>query len=116
MTEEIHPQVAAVLGQAQRLQSIMDDQLHKMNTESFTATDEAETVEVTLNGRHWLTGLHIEEGLLRLGAEAVQQRITEALHKATAVATASIESDRERINAEVAGITGELSAITDEYS
>ena len=46
----MHPQVAAVLKQAQRLQSIVDDQLHKMNSETFTATDEAETVEVTLTG------------------------------------------------------------------
>ncbi|MBS9532778.1 YbaB/EbfC family nucleoid-associated protein [Mycobacterium sp. M1] len=116
MTEEMHPQVAAVLGQAQRLQSLMDDQLYKMNSESFTAADESETVEVTLNGRHWLTGLHIEEGVLRLGAETVQQRITEALHKATAAATTSIEGDRERINAELADITGHLSQITDDLS
>ena len=48
MTEDMHPQVAAVLKQAQRLQSLMDEQLSKMAGESFTATDEAETVEVTL--------------------------------------------------------------------
>ena len=42
---EMHPEVAAVLQQAQRLQSVMDEQLAKMNTESFTATDEAKTDE-----------------------------------------------------------------------
>ena len=86
---EMHPEVAAVLQQAQRLQSVMDEQLAKMNTESFTATDEAKTVEVTLNGHHWLTDLFIEDGLLRLGADTVEARINEALGNATAKATES---------------------------
>jgi DNA-binding protein YbaB len=101
----MHPQVAAVLQQAQRLQSLMDDQLTKMNTETFTATDESETVEVTLNGHHWLTDVFIEDGLLRLGAETVQGRINEALQKAAAQASASIDADHERIDAVVAEIT-----------
>lgn len=78
MTDDMHPDVAAVLKQAQRLQSIVDDQLHKMSNEPFTATDESETVEVTLNGHHYLTAAFIADGLLRLGARTVQQRITEA--------------------------------------
>ena len=102
---EMHPEVAAVLQQAQRLQSIMDEQLAKMNTESFTATDEAKTVEVTLNGHHWLTDLFIEDGLLRLGADTVEARINEALGNATAKATASIDADRARLNELVAEIT-----------
>jgi len=108
VTDEMHPQVAAVLKQAQRLQSLVDDQLHKMNTETFTATDEAETVEVTLNGHHHLTGVFISDGLLRLGARVVQQRFNEALHHATAAASQSIEADRERIDAAVAEITADL--------
>ena len=108
MTDEMHPQVAAVLQQAQRLQSIVDDQLHKMNTETFTATDEAKTVEVTLNGHHYLTGVFISDGLLRLGARVVQERIHEALRNATAAATQSIEADRERIDAAVAEITEDM--------
>ena len=108
MTDEMHPQVAAVLQQAQQLQSIMDEQLHKMNNQTFTATDEAETVEVTLDGHHHLVGAFIEDGLLRLGAETVEQRLNEALQNATASATASIASDRERIDAAVAEITADL--------
>jgi DNA-binding protein YbaB len=104
----MHPEVAAVLQQAQRLQSLMDDQLHKMNSQTFTATDESKTVEVTLNGHHHLTGAFIEEGLLRLGAQTVEQRLNEALQNATAAATASIEADRERLDAEVAEITSDL--------
>ena len=108
MTDEMHPQVAAVLKQAQRLQSIVDDQLHKMNTETFTATDEAKSVEVTLNGHHYLTSVFISDGLLRLGAGVVEQRINEALQNATVAATQSIEADRERIDAAVAEVTEDL--------
>ena len=108
MTDAMHPQVAAVLNQAQRLQSIVDDQLHKMNTETFTATDEAKTVEVTLNGHHHLTAVFIADGLLRMGARVVEQRFNEALQNATAAATQSIEADRERIDAAVAEITADL--------
>lgn len=109
MSEDMHPQVAAVLQQAQRLQSIMDDQLHKMNNETFSATDESETVEVTLDGHHHLTGVFIEDGLLRLGAHTVEQRLNEALQTATQAATESIEADRERIDALVAELTADWS-------
>jgi len=108
VTEDMHPQVAAVLRQAQRLQSLMDEQLHKMNSESFTATDESETVEVTLNGHHWLKDVFIQDGLLRLGANTVERRLNEALRNATEEATSSIEADRERIDALVADITAGL--------
>jgi DNA-binding protein YbaB len=108
VTDEMHPQVAAVLKQAQRLQSIVDEQLHKMNSETFTATDESETVEVTLNGHHYLTSAFISAGLLRLGARTVEQRINEALQNATVAATQSIEADRQRIDAAVTEITAGL--------
>lgn len=101
----MHPDVAAVLRQAQQLQSLMDEQLHRMDTQTFTATDESETVEVTLNGHHDLTGAVIEDGLLGLGVEEVQRRLNEALHKASAAATAAFEADRERIDAAVADIS-----------
>jgi DNA-binding protein YbaB len=107
VTEDMHPQVVAVLQQAQRLQSLMDDQLAKMNQQTFTAMDETKTVEVTLNGHSWLTDVYIEDGLLRLGAEVVEARLNEALQNATAEASASIEADRERIDSVVAEITGE---------
>jgi DNA-binding protein YbaB len=108
VTDDMHPEVAAVLRQAAQLQSLMDEQLHKMNNETITATDEAETVEVTLDGHHHLTGTFIADGLLRLGAQTVEQRVNEALQNATAVATESSELDRERIDAAVADITADL--------
>ena len=107
MTDDMHPEVAAVLRQAKRLQSLMDEQLDKMANETFTASDETETVEVTLNGHHLLTDVYIQDGLLRLGAEVVEQRVNEALQKANEAASASIDADRERIDAVVAEITAE---------
>lgn len=105
MTDEMHPQVAAVLQQAQQLQSIMDEQLHKMNSQTFTATDESGTVEVTLDGHHQLKSASIAEGTMRLGVEELQQRLNEALRNASAAASTTIEADRERIDAAVAEIT-----------
>ena len=87
----------------------MDDQLDKMEDGSFTAADKTDTVEVTLNGHHWLKDIYIQDGLLRLGAETVEQRVNEALVKAGAEASASIDADRERIDAAVAEITAEMS-------
>jgi DNA-binding protein YbaB len=104
----MHPEVAAVLQQANRLVSIMDDQLHKMKSEKFTATDEAETVEVTLNGHQWLTDVFISEGLLRYGPENVAQRLNEALRTASAQVAASIHDDWERLDATFAQIADEF--------
>ncbi|MGD9622717.1 MAG: YbaB/EbfC family nucleoid-associated protein [Mycolicibacterium sp.] len=108
MTDEMHPEVLAVLRQARRLQSVMDDQLEKMAKESFTASDDTDTVEVTLNGHHWLRDVYIQDGLLRLGAPTVEDRVNEALEYATTEAAASIDADRERIDAVVAEITAEI--------
>ena len=108
MSDDLHPEVAAVLRQAQRLQSLMDDQLAKMNRETFTATDESDTVEVTLNGHHWLTDVYLQPGVLRLGAETVQSRVNEALRNAAAIAAESIGADRERIDAVIAEITADM--------
>ncbi|MDA4108823.1 YbaB/EbfC family nucleoid-associated protein [Mycolicibacterium holsaticum] len=105
MTDEMHPQVAAVLQQAQQLQSIMDEQLRRMDSQTFTATDESGTVEVTLDGHHQLKAVSLADGVMRLDVEEVQQRINEALHNAAAAASVSIEADRERIDTAVAELT-----------
>jgi DNA-binding protein YbaB len=105
VTAEMHPKVAAVLAQAQQLQSIMDEQLHKMKHQTFTESDGTETVAVTLDGHQQLTSVHIEDGLLRQGAHVVEQRLNEALQNAADAASAAIEADRERIDAQVAELT-----------
>ncbi|WP_343600526.1 YbaB/EbfC family nucleoid-associated protein [Mycobacterium sp.] len=111
MTTQVHPLVAAVVAQTERLQSALDDQLHKMKSDKFTGTDEGEAVEVTVDGRYWLTDVFIDDGLLRLGAERVQQRINEALQNALIRAIGSFEADRERLYAAVGEIAGELISI-----
>ena len=104
--EDMHPQVAAVLDQASRLQDLMEGQLKKMADDSFSATDESGTVRVTLNGHHHLVDIHFADGLLRLGSETVAQRLNQALHKVTEEAGESSATDRERLNEAITDITG----------
>jgi DNA-binding protein YbaB len=105
---DTHPAVAAVIAQAHRLQQVLDAQLYKMKTETFTGTDESETVEVTLDGHHNLVDVFLEDGLLRRGVDTVQTRIHEALAKATADASTSIAADRVRIDEQVADISAQI--------
>jgi DNA-binding protein YbaB len=111
MTAHMHPQVAEALQQAQLFQSILDDHLHHTETDTFTATDETETVEVTMNAHRVLVGLFIEPGLLRLGAGVVEERINEALRNAEAAVTAASAAEEERLVASLADITGSLNSI-----
>jgi ESX secretion-associated protein EspL len=111
MTAQIHPQVAEALRQAQQFQSILDDHIQRTDTGTVTATDETRSVEVTLNGHRWLTDLTIEPGLLRLGAEAVEERINDAIRTAVAAATAANDAEDERLVASLAEITGSLNNI-----
>lgn len=104
MSIEPHPQMTEVLDGLQRFSSSLEEQMNRTSSESFTATDEAETVEVTINGDRCLTGLHIEEGLLRQGAETVQQRINEALHKAQADADGAFEIQQEQVMSSLSDI------------
>jgi DNA-binding protein YbaB len=108
MTTETNPQVAEALQQMQRFISALEDDKYRANTESFTATDDAETVKVTVNGDRWLTGLRIEHGLLRLGAETVRQRIHEALHKAQAAASAATEDQEQQLEETLTGLLGAI--------
>jgi len=108
MTTEMHPEVAEALRQAQRFQSALEDQAHRTTTETFTATDEFETVEVTLNGHRWLTDIRIEDGLLRLGAETVEERINEAVRYAVADAVAADEAHSAQLFESLAEIAGSL--------
>ncbi|MBY0442620.1 MAG: YbaB/EbfC family nucleoid-associated protein [Mycobacteriaceae bacterium] len=112
MTGSMHPQVSEVLEQAQQFTSALEEQMHWMDTESFKSTDEEKTVEVSLNGRHWLTGLHIEDGLLRLGAETVGARINQALSNAQKAATEAVEAKREALIEGLGDIVGRLKDIT----
>ncbi len=50
MISETDPREGAALRQAQRFMSVLQDDEHRRSTESFTATDETETVTVVVNG------------------------------------------------------------------
>ena len=92
MEAETHPQVAEVLGEFKNFTDVLEGAMKQQAAGSFAAQDEAETVEVVIDGDRIITQLHIEDGLLRLGAETVEERINEALMKANAAASASLDS------------------------
>lgn len=103
-----HPQAADAMAMLQQFQSVLDGATDQMGNQTFTGTDEEETVEVTINGSEVLTALHIEDGLLRLGAETVQHRINEALANAQDAATAAVTAQTEQLFTNLAGITDQL--------
>ena len=107
-TDETHPQVSATLAEFERFTKALEDQMSLTDTSSYTATDETETVEVTINGHRCLTNLHIEDGLLRLGAKTVQQRINEALTNAQLSATEAIQSQQMQLISSLTEITGSM--------
>jgi DNA-binding protein YbaB len=100
-----HPQVTETMQLLEQFSSALSDQIQQVSTASFTGTDEDKTVEVTVDGARWLTGLHVEDGLLRLGAEAVGARINEALQNAQAAASESIRAKHAQLYSNLAGIT-----------
>ncbi|OBA71696.1 DNA-binding protein [Mycobacterium sp. 1554424.7] len=108
MTTPMHPQVAEALRQAQEFQSALEEQQNRAKTERFAATDEAKSVEAAVNAQCCLTDLRIEDGLLRLGAEAVGQRINEALINAHAVATAALDTEHEQLIESLADIAASI--------
>ena len=98
MSSMMSQQVTEALHQGQQwIQSVLDQHVHQMNTETFKGTDESETVSVTLDARRRLKDLHIEDGLLRLGTETVAQRINEAICDALAAASAAHEAEQQRV-------------------
>lgn len=108
MSTEMDSPMAEVMRHTQHIQSALDDRLHQLNTKSFDGLDEAKTVAVTLDGRQRLTGVRIKDGLLRLGAETVAQRINEAIHNAKTAATASDEAEEQRLAELVDGVNSSL--------
>src|SRR5947209_3211297 len=108
VSPDAHPQVAQALEQLQRFSSALESQMYRSNTQFFTATDEAQTVEVTINGHRCLTGLHVEDGLLRLGANTVQQRVNAALQKAHAGASAALQAQQAQLFASLTDLAGSI--------
>lgn len=106
LPQDMHPEVAAILREAKRLEDVLEDRLHQIRTGRFTASDDGRTVEVTLDGQHRLVDVFITEGALRQGLSAVEQAVNEALLKANGDVDASASAASAKINAVVAEITG----------
>lgn len=110
MSTEMHPIVAEVLQKAQQIQSMADAQLTNVENESFTGTDESATVRVTVDGRQWLTSLSIEDGLLRLGLEAVVRRVNEAILNAQNAAAAIVNAEQDQLLQSLGELADSLTA------
>lgn len=108
MTLEMDPRAAAAMQQATLFSSLLDQQLRRINTASVNASDEAKTVTVTIDGHQCLTGLHFEEGVLRLGADEVSNRINEAIETAKAVLSTQLEVEQNQLLASLADIAQQL--------
>jgi DNA-binding protein YbaB len=102
------------MGEFKKFNDVLEGTLKKMGTGSFTAKDETETVEVVINGDRCVSQLHIEDGLLRLGAETVEERINEALMKANAAASANLDATYEQTLGALSKIVDSLQKITTE--
>ncbi|MEZ0352724.1 YbaB/EbfC family nucleoid-associated protein [Mycobacterium sp. pR1184] len=109
-----HPQATAVMDEFKKFSDVLEGALKQRGTGSFSAKDESETVEVVINGDMCVTQVHLEDGLLRLGAETVQERINEALAKATAEAAASIEAGQAETFEKLSQIVDSLQKIAGE--
>ncbi|WP_425518574.1 YbaB/EbfC family nucleoid-associated protein [Mycobacterium spongiae] len=102
---EMNPQAARALTLTARFQSAVGGTLDQMNQGSFRGTDDAESVEVTINGHQWLTGVRIDDGLLKeVGAEAVGARVNEALQNAQSLANAYNDAAGEQLAAALAAM------------
>ncbi|MEI7915751.1 MAG: YbaB/EbfC family nucleoid-associated protein [Mycobacteriaceae bacterium] len=105
--------VPDVLNQLERLNQLLDEQVRWTSAQSFSGSDEAGGVDVTLDGQLKLVGLEIEDGLLRLGAEAVEQRINQALLNARTSAADGISSQQTQFMDSLFDVTREMAQSVD---
>lgn len=101
-------QAAAAMEHLNQMQALLQGQMSLHDTGTFTAKDESETVAATIDGDCLLIGLEIEEGLRRLGAETVEQRINEAIANAHTQAMAAIQGQHEQTVLAFAKMTADL--------
>jgi DNA-binding protein YbaB len=104
MNPEIDARPTEALEQLHQFVSVLEEEERRASTHSFSATDETGTVTAVVNGNRWLTGLRIEPGLLRLGANTVQQRIGEALSNAQTAALGDTEAQDQQFEESLAAI------------
>jgi DNA-binding protein YbaB len=96
---EVNPETAKIVTLASQFQAVLEGEFNRMSEGTFRATDETKTVQVTINGYQWLTGIKIEKGLLDLGYETVNARVNQALLNARQAAGAYNQVAGEQISA-----------------
>ncbi|POX87786.1 DNA-binding protein [Mycobacterium kansasii] len=79
--------------QADVVMSLLDQQVHRMDAEAFTATHQTGAVEVTVNGHRRLIGLSINPGILGMCAHDVARMINETISAATDYAQECMADD-----------------------
>jgi len=104
----VNPEFADALERTRRMVTLLENHMAASNNNTVIGTDDATTVEVTINARNRLTDLHIESGLLRLGVDTVARRINEAARNAQAAVTAGNDADDDRLKAQIADIVNEI--------
>lgn len=114
MEFEPHPQATQVMDEFKKFSDVLEGAMKQQGGGSFAGTDEAETVEVVINGAKVITQLYIEDGLLRLGAETVEQRINEALRNANAEAAASLDAIAGETFESLSKVLGNLQKVIEE--
>ena len=111
MTTGAGPELAEVQQRVQRMMSLLEDRVSAADFDTATGEDAAKTVQVTTDGRHRLTKVSIERGLLRLGADAVAQRVTEALRNAHVAVTATNNAAAEQLKAQMVDMAADIAGL-----
>lgn len=92
----------------ERVAEMFEEQLRWTADRRFSAVDVTGTVEATLDGERRLVGLEIGEGLLRLGARTVEQRINDALRNAESLAIETMSSRLEQFTVSLVEFTEQM--------
>jgi hypothetical protein len=90
------------------LMALLASEERRMRHESFPFSDETGTVTVEVNSYLWLTGLDIDDGTLRLGARAVQDRVNEALRRAADAVPPFLDAHFAQVEARIIDMIAEL--------
>lgn len=95
-----HPLATVFLSLADRLTDQYDIKQQQLQQTVITMPDSTSTVAATVNDRGWLIKLWIKPGSFRLGAQALSERINEALqavNSAYIAASTKIDNDNQQI-------------------
>ena len=93
-----HPVVTEYLNLADAVTAEFDHYIHLLSTLTTTASDDTNTVAVTIDPNGAITDIWIKPGAKHLGAETINKRLNQALNKATTTVTdakAAIDADHD---------------------